>query len=80
MLNFCFNDERVVLKRSKVRVLSEASLKITDKISDFRSEQNEALRSEIINQSRNLRFNNNHTALIFGSFEQAKEQHQPLFY
>ena len=80
MLNFCFNDERVVLKRSKVRVLSEASLKITDKISDFRSEQNEALRSEIIDQSRNLRFNNNHTALIFGSFHQGKEQHQPLFY
>jgi len=60
--------------------LEEAAQQITDKISDFRSEQNEALRSEIIDQNRNSRFNNNHPALIFGSFDQAKEQHQPLFY
>jgi hypothetical protein len=46
----------------------------------FRREQNKALRSEIIDQNRNSRFNNNHTAMIFGSFDQAKEQHQPLFY
>ena len=40
----------------------------------FRSEQNKAPRSEKLQKIRKLRFNNNPTALIFGSFDQAKEQ------
>jgi hypothetical protein len=57
--------------------LSEASQKITDKISEFRSEQNKAPRSEISHEIEVCAFNNNHTALIFGSFHQGKEQ---IFY
>ena len=73
-INFCFNDERVVLKRFKVRVLSEASLKITDKISEFMRGQNKALEAKILNKYRKLRFNKYPTALIFCSFHQGKEQ------
>jgi hypothetical protein len=40
----------------------------------FRSEQNKAHRIEIISNSEKSRFNNNTTALIFGSFHQGKEQ------
>jgi len=40
----------------------------------FRSEQNKAPRSEIIDNNRDPSFNNNHSALIFGSFHQGKEQ------
>jgi hypothetical protein len=32
------------------------------------------LGAKILRKNRDLRFNNNHTALIFGSFDQAKEQ------
>jgi hypothetical protein len=54
--------------------LSVASQKITDKISEFRRAQNKALGAKILNKYRKLRFNNYPTALIFGSFDQAKEQ------
>jgi hypothetical protein len=40
----------------------------------FRSEQNKALGAKIFKKIRDLRFNNNPEALIFGSFDQAKEQ------
>jgi len=38
------------------------------------------IEAKSLNKNRDLRFNNNTTALIFGSFHQGKEQHPPLFY
>jgi hypothetical protein len=40
----------------------------------FRRAQNKALEAKVFNKYRKLRFNNNPTALIFRSFDQAKEQ------
>jgi hypothetical protein len=54
--------------------LEEAAQQITDKISI--SGVNKIKRSErkSLKKIRDLRFNNNPEALIFGSFDQAKEQ------
>jgi hypothetical protein len=46
----------------------------------FRNEQNKAPRSENLQEKiRDLRFNNNTEALIFGSFYQGKEQRSLCF-
>jgi hypothetical protein len=54
--------------------LSEAAQQITDKISISGVNKIKRLGAIISRKNRDLRFNNNHTALIFGSFDQAKEQ------
>jgi len=54
--------------------LEEASQKITDKISLSGANKIKRFRAKIFNKYRELRFNNNPTALIFRSFDQAKEQ------
>jgi hypothetical protein len=45
----------------------------------FRRAQNKALEAKVSIQNRNLRFKNNHSALIFGSFHQGKEQRFTYF-
>jgi hypothetical protein len=54
--------------------LSEASQKITDKISISGVNKIKRLGAKINKKIDNLRFKNNPTALIFGSFHQGKEQ------
>jgi hypothetical protein len=54
--------------------LSEAAQQITDKISVSGTIKIKRLEAKISNNIRKLRFNNNSTALIFGSFHQGKEQ------
>jgi len=54
--------------------LSEAAQQITDKISVSGTIKIKRLEAKISNKIRKLRFNTNSTALIFGSFDQAKEQ------
>jgi hypothetical protein len=54
--------------------LSEAAQKITGKISVSGAIKIKRLEAKISNNIRELRFNSNSTALIFGSFHQGKEQ------
>jgi hypothetical protein len=54
--------------------LSEAAQQITDKISVTGTIKIKRLEAKIYNNIRKLRFNSNSSALIFGSFDQAKEQ------
>jgi hypothetical protein len=54
--------------------LEEAAQQITDKISISGANKMKRLGGKILRKNRNLRFNNNTAALIFGSFDQAKEQ------
>jgi hypothetical protein len=54
--------------------LEEASQKITDKISLSGANKIKRLVAIISRKNRELRFNNNPEALIFRSFDQAKEQ------
>jgi len=54
--------------------LSDAAQKITDKISISGVNKIKRLEGEINKKVEKLRFKNNPTALIFGSFDQAKEQ------
>jgi hypothetical protein len=54
--------------------LSEAAQQITDKISISGVNKIKRLGAKINKKIDNLRFKNNPTALIFGSFDQAKEQ------
>jgi hypothetical protein len=54
--------------------LEEAAQQITDKISLSGANKIKRFGAKIFNKYRELRFNNNPTALIFRSFDQAKEQ------
>jgi len=54
--------------------LEEAAQQITDKISLSGANKIKRFGAKIFNKYRELRFNNNPTALIFGSFHQGKEQ------
>jgi len=54
--------------------LEEAAQQITDKISISGANKIKRFGAIIIRKARDLRFNNNPEALIFGSFDQAKEQ------
>jgi hypothetical protein len=54
--------------------LEEAAQQITDKISISGVNKMKRLGGKILRINRNLRFNNNTAALIFGSFHQGKEQ------
>jgi len=54
--------------------LEEAAQQNTDKISISGENKIKRLEAIISRKNRELRFNNNHTALIFRSFDQAKEQ------
>jgi hypothetical protein len=54
--------------------LSDAAQKITDKISISGVNKIKRLEGEINKKVEKLRFKNNPTALIFGSFDQGKEQ------
>jgi hypothetical protein len=54
--------------------LEEAAQQITDKISISGANKIKRLEAIISRKNRDLRFNNNHSALIFGSFHQGKEQ------
>jgi hypothetical protein len=53
--------------------LEEAAQQITDKISISGVNKMKRLGGKILRKNRNLRFNNNTAALIFGSFHQGKE-------
>jgi hypothetical protein len=54
--------------------LSEAAQQITGKISVSGAIKIKRIEAKIFNDIRKMRFNKNSTALIFGSFDQAKEQ------
>jgi hypothetical protein len=54
--------------------LEEAAQQITDKISISGDNKIKRLGAKISRKNRDLRFNNNPEALIFRSFDQAKEQ------
>jgi hypothetical protein len=54
--------------------LSEAAQQITDKISISGAIKIKRIEAKISNNIRKMRFNNNSSALIFGSFHQGKEQ------
>jgi hypothetical protein len=54
--------------------LEESAQQITEKISISGANKMKRLGGKILRKNRDLRFNNNPTALIFGSFDQAKEQ------
>jgi hypothetical protein len=51
-----------------------ASQKITDKISISGANKIKRIEAKIFKKSGRLRFKNNHSALIFDSFHQGKEQ------
>jgi len=54
--------------------LEVAAQQITDKISILGVNKIKRLGAKIFKKNRDPRFNNNPEALIFGSFDQAKEQ------
>jgi hypothetical protein len=54
--------------------LSEAAQQITDKISVSEEIKIKRIKEKISYKIQKQRFNNNSTALIFGSFHQGKEQ------
>jgi len=58
--------------------LEEAAQQITDKISSSGVNKIKRIEARNIKKIDNLRFKYNPTALIFGSFDQAKEQRSHL--